>query len=154
MTLTSAQLQVLATNMAASEFAGLPHNSDSAATIAQAYNLPASPNFTVWREDVGVQEIKSNIVWADYVAATPGVQLAFEFMIAEGMVNPSDPNIRQGFAAVFSGVTLTQLTAMAKRLATRAERLFATGTGTTGSPGTMVGSGPLSGGSILQAWNS
>jgi len=154
MILTPTQLQVLATDIAASEFAGLPGNSDSAEAIAQAYNLPATPAFTVWREEVGVQEIKANILWADYITATPGLQMAFELMIADGTINPSDPNIRQGFAAIFSGTTLTQLTAMAKRAATRAERIFATGTGSTGSPGTMVGSGPLSGRDILQAWNS
>jgi hypothetical protein len=58
-----------------------------------------------------------------------------------GAVNPSLANVRQAFADIFSGGTApapanrTHLLAIARRQATRAERLFATGTVSTATPG-------------------
>ena len=74
--------------------------------------------------------------------------------------NPSLPNVRQGFADVFSGAQAgptaqrTHLLAVSRRLATRFEQVFASGTGSTASPATMAVEGPVSYQDIEQARNS
>jgi hypothetical protein len=60
-------------------------------------------------------------------------------------INASLPNIRQGIADIFpAGAQRTHLLAIARRKALRIERLFATGTGSTASPGVFSFEGTLS----------
>lgn len=73
-------------------------------------------------------------------------------------LNPSKADIRSFWSNVFSGTlggdgatTRTALEALWKRNATRAEKLFATGTGTAIAPGTLVFEGAVSDYDIGQA---
>lgn len=124
-----------------------PMNSDGAFDIAVAYNLPASPQFVVWKTNVPASEIMSNgFVWTAVDALTVGKARIWDWMTRYGSINPSKANVRQGLSDCFGAGSAMQ-TAIAphlKRDATRAERLFATGTGSTGSPGTLVFEGTLS----------
>ena len=65
-----------------------------------------------------------------------------------GTVNPTLSSITAAFDDIFSGpgglTNRTHITAMSKRVATRFERLFATGTGTLIIPGTLVVEGKVS----------
>jgi len=145
MALTSAQNATLKTNVEADPaFNGLPQNSDGAFAVAAAYNMTASPQFVVWRTNVPVSDIVNNgFTWTAVDALTPSKARIWEWMKESGSINPSKVNVRQGLQDAF-GATQPNIIPHLKRDATRAEALFATGTGTTGSPGTMTFEGSLS----------
>lgn len=108
--------------------------------IANWYN--AASTFIVWKTSITRKEMHNAYVWTEMDSFTNGAkQFQFNLLISEGTVNPSDANVRQGFQDIFSGAglatTRAALIALAKRAATKAEALFATGTGTDGSPGTL-----------------
>ena len=135
-----------------------PNTADGAFAIAAAYNLLASPAFRVWRTDVPTAAVKLGVVWTEYIGRSAGERDAFVFMLSNGTINAADANIRQGIQDIFSGPsgagTRTNLIAIAKRDATRAEKLFATGTGTDASPATMTFEGSLSFQDVQDARNS
>jgi hypothetical protein len=72
-----------------------------------------------------------------------------------GTVDPSQPNIQAAFADIFSGAGAgakgcrDHLLAMSRRKASRAERVFATGVGSTASPGKLVVEGSITLGDVL-----
>jgi len=149
MALTPEQQTTLAADIDANsaEFGDVPQNSDGAFAIADAYNELAAPTFTVWRTSVSTTDIRDVIVWTEYRDTAVADKQTFELMISNGVINPSHPNVRQGIADIFSGPneqnTLQALTEISKRAATRAEALFATGDGLTGTA-TMTFEGSLS----------
>jgi hypothetical protein len=65
-----------------------------------------------------------------------------------GSFNPSLTDMRAGFDSIFSGAggvnTRAALLALYKRSARYIEKIFATGTGTDASPGTLVYEGTIS----------
>jgi hypothetical protein len=157
MALTTAQLSALKADIAASEFSGLAHTPDNAFLIANAYNTTASPDFTVWRTNVSTHEAKTAMVWTEFIGRSQGERDAWQFMLANGTINASDPNVRQGVQDIFSGpsgaTSRANLVAVAKRLATRAEKLYAVGVGSTASPATMAVEGFISLVDVQAAWD-
>lgn len=106
-------------------------------------NAPASPAFTVWKTSVTNQEIMQNgFDWTRVDNLSVGKGRVWEWMFQFGSINPSKPNIRAGIEAVWVG-TAPDLAVRAavyghcKRLATVAEKLFATGTGSDATPAIM-----------------
>lgn len=170
MPLTSAQKTTLKTDIAANTntvlYAGvqtainaLPNNTDANFAIADWYNQTASPAWTVWRTNIPVKDVKTAIVWTEYIAAVSQADHnAFSLIISNGVVNGADANVRQGFADIFAGpnkaTTRSNLTALAKRSATYAEKLFSSGTGSDASPATMAFEGSLSYADVESARNS
>jgi hypothetical protein len=168
--LTTAQLQTLKASIAASEFSALPKNADSAATVAAAYNLDASPDFWVWRTSVTKSEFVNstsgdgttfNWTGTGFIGRSQGERDAWrEIFNGTDSCNPSLANVRQAFADIFSGATApapanrTHLLAVARRRCSRAERLYTTGTGSTASPAVMGWEGTLGGDDVQNAWNS
>lgn len=157
MALTNDQLATLAADIAADPaFSGVPHNSDGAWLVAAAYNLQASPDFYVWRTSVLTSECKLAMNWVEYISRSDAERDAWQFMLSNGEINAADANVRQGIQDIFSGpqgaVTRAALVALAKRLATRAEKLFASGTGSEASPATMAFEGNLSYQDVQNAW--
>lgn len=156
--LTSQQMAALKADILLDPaLAAEPMNSDGAFAIALAYNLPASPAFTVWRTSVQASEIMSNgFVWTAVDSLTAGKARIWDWMTRYGSINPSKANVRQGMVDAFgAGSAMANgITPHLKRLATRAERLFATGNGTDGSPGTMEFEGTLSYQDVEAARNS
>lgn len=148
MALSPAQLVALKVDILADPtLSAKPQNSDGAFEIAAAYNLPASPTFTVWRTTVSVDEIAANgIVWSAVDTLTVGKARIWDWMTKLGTINPSKANVRQGLADCFGAgsATATATMPLLKRTATRAEKLFASGTGSDASPGTMTFEGSLS----------
>jgi hypothetical protein len=149
MALTTAQLQALkAEILADAALNAQPNNSDGAFFIAAELNKLASPAFIVWRTNVPTADIKKAVVWTEYIARSQGERDAFVLINSNFIVNAADANVRQGFADIFSGVTgattRANLTALAKRSATRAEKVLATGTGTDATPAVMGFEGELS----------
>lgn len=120
----------------------------NAQAIADYYNTASA--FIVWRTSVAVSEMQGSYVWSEIIALTQGQFNALSLVQAQNTLNPSVANIRTGMAAIFTSSpnTLAALTALAKRAASNVEKLFATGTGTNGSPGILVVEGLLGAGDI------
>jgi hypothetical protein len=163
MNLTPAQLQTLKTNIAANtaevNYQGvptainaLPNNDDANFAIAAWYNLAANPSFWAWRTSVAKGEFVNSVGpegttfnWTGngFITRSVGEQTAWrEIFNGTNTVNPSLANVRQAFADIFSGTgnaaaNRTHLLSIGRRLTTNAEKLFASGTGSTGSPATM-----------------
>lgn len=159
MALTPQQLTTLKADILADPaLAGQPNNSDGAFAIAAAYSLLASPDFIVWRTAVSTSDCKKATTWTEFIGRSQGERDAWQFMLSNGIINAGDANIRQGIVDIFSGpsgaTTRAALVAIAKRKATRAEKLFATGTGSDAVPATMTFEGNLSYQDVQTARNS
>lgn len=164
MALTDAQYVTLANDITvvhAVEFADeLATTNDQA--IADAYNLEQSPLYWVWRTAVKKSEIVgrpsvdgTTFIWTGngFIARSVTEIMAWQEIFTgredeEPAVNASLPQVRQAFADIFSGTgnaasNRTHLLACARRHARRIERLFATGTGSTASPGLMTFEGTV-----------
>lgn len=140
----------------------------NADAIAAEYNLPAAPDFWVWRTSVsrmeyvnGTSADGTTFAWTGtgFITRSVGERDAWRELFADsGTVNPSLANVRQAFQDIFSGGTApapanrTHLNAMSRRRASGIEKLLATGTGSTASPATMGFEGEISGDDVLQAW--
>lgn len=150
--LTPAQKTTLAAHIAASpDLAAFPNTLDAAYEIAAIMSMPADPSFTVWRSNVTQDEILQNgFDWVLVDNLTVGKARIWDWMFknAAGAINPSKVNVRAGIAECWKG-TAQMLAQQAvvlghcKRLASRAEKLFATGAGTDVSPATMGYEGAL-----------
>jgi len=136
----------------------IPNTIDGAFAVADLINEEASPSFVVWKTDLPTRDCKKAMVWTEYIARSVGERDAWQFMLSNGTINPADANVRQGILDIFSGPggvgSRAALTAIAKRNATIVEKLFATGTGTDASPGTMTFEGTISYQDVLAARNS
>ena len=147
--------QQLATLKAAIEtdpvLAAKPLNPDGYFDTAQILNnTTASPNFFVWRLNVSVNEIMGNgFDWTRVDNMTVGEARIWDFMTKLGFINPNQSNIRAGINEAYKGTAqdttmrLAIYTNHLQKLATRTERIFATGAGQTSDdlgvgPGTVV----------------
>jgi hypothetical protein len=133
-------------------FASLPHNSDGAYAIAEAYQAIVSPDYIVWKSLVTQDEIMQNgFDWTQVDNTTVGKARIWEWMFnnQQRVINPSKINVRAGIDEAWKG-TAAMLAVRAaiyihcKRKANRAEKLFATGAGTDASPSTMSFEGTMS----------
>jgi hypothetical protein len=157
--LTTQQLATLKADILADPaLAEQPMNDDGHFAIAAAYNLAASPAWRVWKSSITTSDCKDVVNWTEYIGRSAGERAAFEFLLSNGIINPSRANVRQGIADMFSGtqgqITRLALLALGKRDATRAEKLFSTGTGSDGTPATMTFEGNLSYSEVSAARNS
>lgn len=114
--------------------------------MARLYNLPGT--FIVWRTSIPVAEYREAVTWTEVDALTVGKARIWEW-ITSNMTLPLDASksgVRQGLADCWAANSTTRpaLLAVAKRAATKAEQLFATGVGTTNNPGTLVFDGQIS----------
>lgn len=167
-TLTTAQLATLKGDITAnSDLNVQPNTPDGNFEIARLYNLNAAVDFWVWRTKVSKDELVGStsvdgttFSWtgAGYITRAQGERDAFNAIFdATGTVNPSLASVRQAFADIFSGNTApapanrTHLNTVARRKATRFEKVFATGTGSTGSPAILVIEGRVSADVVAQA---
>lgn len=121
--MTPAQLTALKADIAANQAANQAAGNYGA--VADYYNTTSGAGF-YWRNNISAQEIAGAIVYAEYAALSVSQQNTYDAMRASGTIDATSANIRSGFSAVFSGVTLTNLTALAKKVPTRGEALFTT----------------------------
>lgn len=155
--LTPAQLVTLKANILASpDLAAQPNNDDGHFEIAKLYNV-ADVAFIVWRTSVSLTAVGRAFNGAELAAKSQADQtrlIALAHYLVEG-VNPSLADNRAFFDDVFSGtsgaLTRTALLALWKRLSTRAEKLFAVGTGTNLAPATMAFEGLVTPGEVAAA---
>lgn len=157
MSLSPEQLLAIKTDILANpDLSSQPANTDGDFEIARLYNLPASPDFWVWKTKLlkhdatdSTSPDATTFSWPAYISRSQGERDGWrEIWNSTLSVNPSLANVRQAFADIFSGAAgaanRTHLNAMARRSASRIEKLLATGTGTTASPATMGYEGPIS----------
>ena len=169
--LTNAQLATLKADILADgTLNAFPNNSDGAFSIALIYNLIVAPDFWTWRTAVSKDELVGstsvdgtvfNWTGAGYITRSQGERDAFaQIFNGAGFVNASLANVRQAFGDIFSGGTApapanrTHLLTVARRKATRIEKLFASGIGSTASPALMNFEGNINYNDILLARNS
>jgi hypothetical protein len=145
MALNPDQLQTLKTDILADPtLSSQPMTVAGAVAIANAYNLNASPAFTVWKTNVAITQIGDKFNGTELAGLTTGNQERLQTIAqySAAGVNPSLADRRQFFDDVFSGaggaITRPALLALWKRLARRGEKLYATGTGSDAQPATLV----------------
>lgn len=160
MALTPDQLQTLAAFIAATpELAAIPNTPDGAYAIAAEMNKPAVPDFIVWKSRVTLDEIQQNgFDWVRVDNLSVGKARIWEWMFSneQRTINAAKLNVRAGIDEVWKGTAAdlavrAQVYVHFKRLATVAEKLFATGAGTDASPATMDFEGSLYYGDVQDA---
>jgi hypothetical protein len=159
--LTAQQLATLkAAIVADSALNSQPMNGDGDFAIAAAFNLAAAgPNNICWRTNVTINEIGKKFNGAELAGLTTGNQTRLQTLaqFLAGGVNPSLADNRAFFDDVFSGAggvnTRAALLALWKRTQTRGEKLYATGTGSDASPGTLVCEGAVTPAEVSAARN-
>jgi hypothetical protein len=148
--LTPAQLQTLKAHVAANTASvtwlgsptainAIPNTGDGNFAIAEWYNQQASPNWTNWRTAVPVEDIEQNgFIWADVDALTVGKARIWDWMRRNGIIRPYKANVRQGIRNAFGNGSNMENAILPhlKTLATNAQKLFATGTGSDATPAT------------------
>jgi hypothetical protein len=154
--LTAAQLTTLKVAILAETDAGFVVARTALAwpDMVAFYNTDSA--FIVWKPVLTVAEMQAVYVWSEILTLTPAQFNALTLMQNQGVLAPSVNNVRTGMAAILSGApsTLAALTTLAKRPALRGERVFTTGTGTTGSPGALVVTGKMTERDLTLALNS
>lgn len=161
--MTTAQLQTLKSDIAADPvLSQLPKNSDGAFEVARVYNLTASPDFWVWRTNVPLTDITNNgFDWVRVDNLSVGKARIWEWLFDDGSINPSKANVRAGIIECWKG-TAQDLAVQAvvfghcQQKATRFQKLFAVGAGTSvvngTGPATMGLDGTLSYQDVEAAW--
>lgn len=157
--LTPAQRATLAAHIAASpDLNAIPNTYDGAFEIAQLLTLDAVPTFVVWKSSVPKEQVGKAFVASALAAITSGNndKLA-NFAAWNETVEPWRADQRAFFDDVFSvaagATTRAALLALWKRNANRAEKLFATGTGSDASPATLTFEGALDYNEVYAARN-
>jgi hypothetical protein len=166
MALTAQQQTTLKAHIDASGDLNIfPNTSDGAFAIAALLNQPADPDFWVWRTSVTEAEIMQNgFDWVRVDNLSVGKARIMDWMFrSTGTINPSRANIRAGIIECWKG-TQADLAVQAaifgrcQRLATRFEKLFASGAGTSVvngvGPATMAVEGSVSYQDVQDARNS
>lgn len=114
--------------------------------IASYYNEPSSPAFIAWKTALPIDNL------------SVGKARIWDWMARLGTLNCAQSNIRAGIDATWVG-TAADLAVRAtiythcKRTLTRAERLFATGTGSDAVPGTTSWQGTVGTNDVSMALN-
>jgi hypothetical protein len=159
--LTTQQLATLKAYIIADpNLSTFPQGSDGAYAVAELLNLPATPDFIVWKTSVPVDEIMRNgMDWARVDNLSVGKARIWDWMTRLGSFNAGKANIRSGIDAAWVG-TAADLAVRAtvythcKRMATRVEKLLSTGTGSDAAPATMNFEGAISWQDVEQARTS
>lgn len=148
MILTDSQKQTLADHIRANTdpdvVAALAENNHT--RLAELYNLPST--FVIWRNEVTPEEYRDEIKWSE-VDTLGGGKARIWSWLTENMtasLDASKNNVRRGVEDAFANATVTRdsLIALCKGYATVAQSVFATGSGTTESPGKARVLGTLS----------
>lgn len=154
--LSAAQYDALAADITvthSAEFSSAVAANDDMA-ISNAYNATFSPTYWVWRSAIPVKEIYAITTadatvwsWTIYIARSVGERDAWRELTSSGSISAALLNVRQGIADIFSGAggaaQRTHLLTIGRREARRIEQLFATGAGSTATPGVMAYEGTV-----------
>lgn len=161
------QLATLKAAIAAETDSAFVANRQAGATGAMAdfYNTDAV-GYWVWRTNVQRAEIYHSTSpdattwnWTTYKQQSVTEQGAWVQMFMGDFANFSLPNLRAGVSAIFTGsapqvAQATHVLSVGRRLATRGEKLYASGAGTTANPSTMVFEGRIRDSDVVAALSS
>lgn len=120
----------------------VPNTGDTNPAVADWYNLPAAPAFTVYKKLVSTSDVGDNIVGTELAGLTSINLTRLQTVVAlsTGGLNPSLIDRRAFFDDIFSGAggtaTRAKLLILWKRTANRIQKLFSTGTGSDAAPAT------------------
>lgn len=161
MTLTPAQQSTLKTYIENDvTLNAFPNTSDGAAGIAAELNKLATPDFTVWKTSVPLQDVGNNFDGSELSSLTTAEsnRLQVFALYAQAGINPADADVRFLFDDVFSGAggatTRANLLILWKRLALTIEKVLSTGTGSDADPADLVYEGTISWPDVFAARNS
>ncbi len=132
-------------------------NANDKPSMAAWFNADTSPAFIVWKTSVPVAQVGIATNSAELAGLTTAntSRLQVLAMFSGGAFNPSIADVRAGFDSIFSGaggqLTRAALLALWKRTARRLEKLYAAGTGSDGSPASLVFEGTIDSGHIGEA---
>lgn len=149
MSLTSQQLIVLRAAIDADPaLAAQPLNSDGDYNIAIALDALDTPAFIVWKTKVSRTQAMVGMDWTRVDNLSVGKARIWDWMFSVGTINVGEASIRAGIDASWVGsaadlAVRATVYANCKRSATRAERLFAAGTGSDAAPATLGFEGAL-----------
>jgi hypothetical protein len=154
-TLTTAQRATLKTYIQSDGPANTLYVDGNLEGLAAYLNANFAPSFTVWKSLVSWDAVGDKINSTELVGLTTGklTQLQTLVLLSPNGINPSVADRRNALQAeIFSaaGGTITRpaLDALWRRLASRVEKQFATGTGSDASPATIVSEGPITTGEL------
>lgn len=144
MPLTTAQRATFRTALLAEtnpELVGYRTNGQTT-KIVEWYSQPATPDYFIWRWDVRADETGNAWVGTDIDAMSSLNMQRLQLLLASspsGVFDMTRADRRAGFENPFgtnaSNPSRVAMRAAWQRRATRIERLFATGTGSTAAPG-------------------
>lgn len=164
--LSGAQLVALKAAITANPtWAAFAQTPDGYLALALELNKTAIPDFIVNKSSLTRHEILTGtsleatvFTWTGgaYITRNQGERDAFREMFnSTGAVDPRLPTIQAAFNDIFSGAggatNRTHITAVSKRKATSAEKVFSTGTGTLAAPAALTFEGALTGVEVEQA---
>jgi len=148
-TLTTPQRAALKTSIQADPTGNALLVAGNLEGLAAHLNGAASPTFTVWKSFVSKDDVAQKGFNPTELAGLTQLNTTRLQNLSDwfSTINPSQASVRQFFDDIFSGAggvnTRAALLVLWKRLATRAERPFATGTGSDAVPGLIVSEGPI-----------
>jgi hypothetical protein len=158
MSLTTEQLQTLKTAIAAETdptFVAARTANDETG-MKNWYNEPST--YVAWKTRVELTDVAANVDGVELVGLTTAKLAAYQALLLAGTVNPSKDRLRAGFDQVFSAAggntTRPLLLELWKRIVTRGEKVFASGTGSDATPGQLTREGALSEQDISDALRS
>lgn len=130
-----------------------PTHPDKAHAVMLLYNQTVAPDFWVWKNSLSEWEVTqttsvddTTFTWVGngFITRAAGEQAAWGRLFTIG-VNPALPSVRQAFNDILSGsgnaaANRTHLLVVARRKATRAEKLFAVASAAPPTPSGTLGS--------------
>ena len=145
--LTNAQALVLKTAILADATQANNVSIQDYSAIADWLNTAGA--FIVWRSSIPVSEYRDSITWTEVDGLTVGSKYRIWEWLTGNMTLPLESGktaVRTGLADCWASNSTTRanLLTIAKRAATKAEQLLATGTGSSASPGTLTWEGQIS----------
>lgn len=151
MALTTAQRTILAAAIRADAdpevVAALATRNDT--ELTRLYNLPT--DYIIWKTYVSQDEIMQNgFDWVRVDNLSVGKARIWEWLFdnEQSGINPSKPNVRSGIAECWKGTAAdlavqAAVLAHCRRPATKAEKVFASGTGTDADPALSAWTGSI-----------
>lgn len=144
MNLTTAQKATLKTDVQANSDTNTLYLAGNLGGLSALYNLDAVPDYWVFRTNVPINDVGNTFNATELAGLTSlNTQRLQNLAAWSGLgVNPTTAGVRQFFADIFSGaggqLTRSALDILWRRKATRFEKVFATGAGTTAAPSLLV----------------
>lgn len=160
MNLTNAQKATLKTFIQSDPVLGPAAIAGDYDLVANSLNALASPDFWGWRTSVSRSDIYNEVSaggttwnWTTYKNQGVAEQNAWTQIFMGDQANFSKDNVRAGIAAIFTGSAAANAQrdhclAVGRRKANLAEKVLATGTGSTASPATFGAEGTIGAGEI------